>query len=323
MLFFNLIIYEQKIKLLPLIASFFYKNRTKSIVDLNHIEVKSSKKVVHSGTLDVIIPTIGRKAYLYDVLHDLKKQTILPKNVIIIEQNPSPDSLSELEYLTTESWPFAIKHTFTHQAGACNARNLALSQVTNEWVFLADDDIRFEDHFFEKSLEQLEIFGAKAVSLRCFQENQKLTFFNVFQWVGFGSGCSLVLANSLKECEFKMGFEFGFGEDSDFGMQLRNLGNDVLYFPNPEILHLKAPVGGFRTKPVLAWQQDAVQPKPSPTVMLNQIRHQTKEQILGYKTNLCIKFYKNQKIKNPIKYYHNFQKQWNKSVYWADELSKK
>ena len=182
MLFFNLIIYEQKIKLLPLIASFFYKNRTKSIVDLNHIEVKSSKKVVHSGTLDVIIPTIGRKAYLYDVLHDLKKQTILPKNVIIIEQNPSPDSLSELEYLTTESWPFAIKHTFTHQAGACNARNLALSQVTNEWVFLADDDIRFEDHFFEKSLEQLEIFGAKAVSLRCFQENQKLTFFNVFHF---------------------------------------------------------------------------------------------------------------------------------------------
>ena len=65
-----------------------------------------------------------------------------------------------------------------------------------------------------------------------------------------------------------MGFEFGFGEDADFGMQLRNQGYDVLYLPEPEILHLKAPIGGFRTKPVLQWQNESIQPKPSPTVML-------------------------------------------------------
>jgi hypothetical protein len=51
-------------------------------------------------------------------------------------------------------------------------------------------------------------------------------------------------------------------EDSDFGMQLRNQGIDVLYLPEPKI-HLKAPVGGFRTKPKLAWENDEIQPKPS------------------------------------------------------------
>lgn len=117
-----------------------------------------------------------------------------------------------------------------------------------------------------------------------------------------------------------MGFEFGYGEDSDFGMQLRNIGADVIYFPSPEILHLSAPMGGFRTKPVLAWKYDIVQPKPSPTVMLYKQLHLTDEQIKGYKTILFFKFYKAQTIKNPIKYYKSFQKQWKQSLYWANEL---
>ena len=66
-------------------------------------------------------------------------------NVIIVEQNPKHNSESELDFFTTETWPFAIKHTFTHQAGACNARNIALTQITSEWVFFADDDIRIEN----------------------------------------------------------------------------------------------------------------------------------------------------------------------------------
>jgi GT2 family glycosyltransferase len=37
---------------------------------------------------------------------------------------------------------------------------------------------------------------------------------------------------------------FGYGEDNDFGMKLRNQGHDVSYLPKPQILHLKAPMGG-------------------------------------------------------------------------------
>jgi len=70
----------------------------------------------------------------------------------------------------------------------------------------------------------------------------------------------------------------------------------MLYLPKPEIRHLKAPIGGFRTKPVLLWSHEVIQPKPSPTVMLYIIKHNTKEQLLGYKTTLFIKYYKLQKI---------------------------
>ena len=319
----NLMLYERKFPLIPFLFSFFYRNRSSNQINMEVIKAQSTNKLVDKATIDVIIPTIGRKAYLYDVLCDLRNQTHLPATVIVVEQNPLADSISELDYLTKESWPFMIKHTFTHQAGACNARNVAFAQVTNEWVFLADDDIRIETNFFQKLLEGISKFGVKVVSLSCLQQGEKQTYSTIFQWGSFGSGCSMVFAESLKKCKFNMGYEFGYGEDGDIGRQLRNLGVDVLYLPEPQILHLKAPMGGFRTKPILAWHSDPIQPKPSPTVMLYQLLHQTNEQILGYKTILFFKYYKFQKIKNPIKYFRNFQKQWDSSVFWAKELNKK
>lgn len=322
LLLLNLILYEQKFPVLPFLYSLFYKNRTKINANLDGIKVQSNRKVVNRATVDVIIPTIGRKNYLYDVLKDLAQQTHLPNNVIIVEQNPLPESISELDYLQIEEWPFAIKHTFTHQAGACNARNIALEQITSEWVFFADDDVRFNNVFVKETLKHIKKYRVKSVSINCYHKNENQFHTNFFQWGSFGSGCSFVLFDSLKGSKFNMGYEFGYGEDVDFGMQLRNQGIDILYFPNPKILHLRAPMGGFRTKPILAWHDTEVQPKPSPTIMLFKLMHSTKEQLLGYKTILFFKYYKHQKIKNPIGYYLNFQKQWEQSVFWANQLKR-
>lgn len=320
LLLLNLFMYERKFPFRAFLVSFFYKKRSAENIDLESIMVHSSRKVIDKATVDVIIPTIGRKDYLYDVLKDFAKQTVLPNKIIIVEQNPDTTAATELDYIENENWPFKIQHFFIHQIGACNARNLALSQVESEWVFMADDDIRIYDKFIEKVFESIQKRGINAVSICCLQKNQVQKYNSVFQWPAFGSGCSFVASEILKKSKFNMGYEFGFGEDSDFGMQLRNRGYDVLYLPQPQIVHLKAPIGGFRTKPVLQWHEDKIQPKPSPTVMLYNLLHNTKEQVLGYKTTLFIKFYKHQKINNPISYYCMFQKQWNQSVFWADKL---
>jgi GT2 family glycosyltransferase len=320
LLFFNLFLFENKGLIFPFLASFFYQKRNNTTINLENIKVQSSRFVGSKMTIDVIIPTIGRKEYLYDVLCDLRKQTHLPKNVIIVEQNPVENSKSELDYITAEIWPFQIKHIFTHQAGACNARNLALSQVESEWVFLADDDIRISKDFINDAFENIKQLGTNAVSVSCLQKEEKQTLGTVLQWGSFGSGCSIVASEVINKIRFKLGYEFGYGEDSDFGMQLRNKGNDVLYLPSPEILHLKAPVGGFRTKPVLEWHQEKIQPKPSPTVMLYILLNNTKEQLLGYKTTLFFKFYRHQTIKNPYRYFVQFQKQWKRSIFWANHI---
>jgi len=322
LLLLNLFLYERKFPLVPFLFALFYKNRTQTNFDLDHIKVHSSKKVVDKGTVDVIIPTIGRKNYLYDVLKDFSKQTQLPKKIIIVEQNPLAESTSELDYLTTEKWPFEIQHIFTHRAGACNARNLALDQTQSEWVFLADDDNRFAASLLSEIFEKINHYGNPILTTSYPQKNEIKKYNTVIQWPTFGAGNSFVRRDLLQQVRFLPALEFGYGEDVDFGMQLRNLGYDVLYVPEPEILHLKAPIGGFRTKPVLPWQNDVIQPKPSPTIMLYQLLHTTKAQHNSYKTTFFFKYYRSQPIKNPIRYYHYFQKQWGRSVFWANELKR-
>lgn len=322
MMFLNLIIYERQFPLVAFLYAYFFKNRKKNKIDLEVIKVNSSLKVIVNPTIDVIIPTIGRKDYLYDVLKDLAQQTHLPNNVIIVEQNPQQDSVSELDYIHNEIWPFVIKHTFTHQAGACNARNLAISQVESEWVFFSDDDIRFESDLIENVVKGIEQYGVLCLTTTCLQVNESKHSLNIHQSSIFGSGYSFLKTDLLKEVSFDKCLEFGYGEDTDFGLQLRNLGVDVISFPGISVLHLKAPIGGFRIKSTFAWSKEEIQPKPSPTVMYVKLKYNCKEQIGRYKTTLFFKYHKHQNIKNPIRYLIYFNKQWQKSIFWANELKK-
>lgn len=319
-LFLDLLFYEKKFAVFPLITSFIFKRRYLNEDLLDKISVQSNRKVTEKKTIDVIIPTIGRKKYLHDVLKDLSKQTHLPESVIIIEQNPDLSSESELDYLNNENWPFIIKHTFTHQTGACNARNLALAEVHSEWVFLNDDDNRFESDLIEKTFENITQYGCLSVLTFYPDAQQKLVKRKICQASIFGSGNSFIKATALKKVKFNKSLEFGYGEDTEFGIQLRNAGFDVIYFPNLLINHLRAPMGGFRTKPILAWKDEIIQPKPSPTIMFLKINNSTLKQVLGYKTVLFFKFYKVQEIKNPIKYFSSFRAQWKSSLLWAERL---
>ena len=325
LLFLDLLLYEKKFTIFHLLFSLFFKRRNLEQTELDSIRVKSERKVIDKMSIDVIIPTIGRKTYLHDFLKDLSQQTLLPVHVIIVEQNPDLNSTSELDYLKNEKWLFTIKHIFTHVTGACNARNLALAEVKSEWIFMADDDIRTNKFFLSQAFKVLENDGVEQVTFGCYEANypdskkekQKI------QWDSFGSGCSIVKFKNSRTAFYNVSFEYGYGEDSDYGAQLRNLGFDIIYAPIPEIIHIKAQTGGFRTKPVLAWSGGLIQPKPSPTVMLYKILNLNKKQLLGYKTVLFFKFYKSQKIKSPIKYLINYREQWKASMFWALQLKNK
>jgi glycosyltransferase involved in cell wall biosynthesis len=322
LLLLNLTIYEKRLPIFAFLKALFYGKRNNCAISFDGIVVQSSKEVVHKATVDVIIPTIGRKSYLYDVLKDLAVQTHLPKQVIIVEQNPMEGSESELHYLKNEKWPFKINHTFTHQAGACNARNLALSKVDSEWFFLNDDDNRFEANLIKKTIENIKKYGEKCITTSYIQPHEKSQHFSVHQTGMFGSGNSFVKTELLRKVSFDKALEFGYGEDTDFGLQLRKIGVDVIYFPDLNIVHLKAPMGGFRTQPVQQWDKDAIPPKPTPTIMYVKQKHYTKEQILGYKTVLFFKFYKRQNRRNPFVYLRKMKRQWDKSVFWANQLRK-
>jgi len=320
LLFLNLLLYEKRIAIFPVLYSLFFKKRKLSKHKVGVIHVQSFLHLIEQKTMDVIIPTIGRKKYLHDVLKDLSQQTHLPKNVIIVEQNPIIGSVSELDFLKTEKWPFTIKHTFTHQTGACNARNLALDEVISEWVFFADDDVRFDKYLIENALKGASQYGINALITSCLKPNEVQNY-NVLHQTGiFGSGFSFVTTNALKNVRFDMALEFGYGEDTDFGIQLRNKGVDVIYFPDLKITHLKAPMGGFRIQKKKQWEDDEIQPKPSPTLMYLKRKHFFAEQINGYKTVLFFKTNKKKVLIKPWALYKNFKSSWDRSVFWSEKL---
>lgn len=321
-LFLCFAIFEKRFPLLPFLRGLFSKRYVKKGY-LDPLKYKSSKSPIINKTMDVIIPTIGRKEQLYHVLKDLENQTVLPKNVIIVEQNPNENSVSELDYLTTQSWSFNIKHYFIHQTGVCNARNLAISNVESDWCFFADDDIRVESNLIKEVLGAIENLGTEVLNLLCLQPHERQSYFYVNQTDIFGSGTSIVKTSLFNKVAFDTVFEFGFGEDSDFGMQLRKAGHDIIYIPTIKITHLKAPIGGFRTKVRQHWDDDNIQPKPSPSIMLFVKKHYNIFQMDGYKYVLYIKYYRKQSIRNPFRYVKLMQKKWQRSMYWSEQLKMK
>lgn len=320
-LFINQLINNKEFPLIPLIKILFVKRKKNISLDFSHVNVKSKNGVnkEESFKVDVLIPTLGRKKYLYDVLLDLSHQTLLPQKIIIVEQNGDKKSESELDYLS-ENWPFKIDHTFTHQLGACNARNIALSKITGNWVFFADDDVRFNKNLLKDAYDSIQKIGLTSFTFSCLQKNENELKEYFHQWNGFGTNASIVKSEFLVNCSFKSEHEFGYGEDGDFGMQLKNLGCDNVYLPSIKMLHLKAPIGGFRYRFKPIWGKEKIKPKPSPTVMAFKLKHLTKEQLRGYKTLLFIKFYKKQSIKNPLAYLRSFNKRWDVSTKWAKQM---
>lgn len=317
------ILFEKQFPLWSFITCQFYKKRQVPTDIMEALPFKSSLALQQEFSIDVVIPTIGRKAYLYDVLKDLAAQTVLPQKVIVIEQNPDEFGTSDLDYLYKEVWPFKVEHIFTHRLGACNARNLGFREITSNLVFLADDDIRFQAEFFAQFLVLHHNIGADAYVINCIQENQQHEYNRVHQTSIFGSGCSIIKSKCLNYVRFDTNLEFGYGEDAAFGFDLRNHGFDVVYLPRPVILHLKANSGGFRTIFKQPWSDDLIEPKPSPTLMCLQKKYASQYQIWRFKTLLFLKNYKGQSIINPIKYIKHMSEKWISSEQWANYLMSK
>lgn len=318
-LIYSLARYEKKISLQFVSSTLGKKKFFRQKIDFNSLS-SISLKTNSSFSVDVIIPTMGRAQYLIQVLKDFKYQSLIPKKVIIVEQNSDKDSTSDLPEFNEEEWPFEIIHHFIHRTGACYARNLALEDITSSWVFLADDDIRIESDLLKKARAEIEKYQISALNMNCRQKGEETVFEKVKQWGSFGSGTSIVKSSFANKCRFGEQYEFGYGEDADFGMQLRNLGCDIIYHPELEITHLKAPVGGFRRKPILEWEKEIRQSKPSPTIMYLAKKYYTEKQIKGFKISLFLKFYPKQEIKNPLSYVNDMEKRWRRSEYWAELL---
>lgn len=321
-LFIALIHYSKRSELLAFLNSLGIKRKFPDQFTLQPLRPGTETPETPSDSIDVLIPTLGREAYVEDLLSDLASQTWLPSNVILIEQEKENGAGSQLAHVTEKNWPFQIEHVFSQQRGPCYARNLGLEQVSSNWLFLADDDIRIQPNFLKEALSKMRAVNVEAATFSCLLAGQREEFKYIHQIRIFGAGCSIISKEIADQIRFDMAYEFGYAEDSDFGARIRNLGFDVVYIPEPSILHLKAPTGGFRAPLVLPWQLETISPKPSPTVMLFWMRHFTEKQFWGNKLMIFFEMLKRGGYKRPFRFKKEFLLKWNLSLAYAQKLDK-
>ncbi len=313
--------YENKLPIKSFLSNLRNKSFFKENVDLSGI-LPETIELLNDYSVDVIIPTMGRPEHLKNVLIDLKDQKLKPSRVIVVEQDPDETAQSQLSFLKNQEWPFEIIHRFIHRTGACHARNLGLKSVKGDFIFFADDDIRFPLDLLEKSLNEIQRLKVNALNLNCLQPGEETIFHKIKQWGAFGSGTSIVKSEFALQCRFSENLEHGFGEDIDYGLKLRSKGCDIIYHPDIKIKHLKADIGGFRQVQNFQSTTDIKSPKPSPTMMLLVKKYYSIEMLRGYKAALFLKYYRKQNITNPFKYFRSMRGRWNISEEMAAGILK-
>jgi glycosyltransferase involved in cell wall biosynthesis len=93
--------------------------------------------------ISVVVPTRNRKQHLFTLLNSVSKQTLSPKEVIIV------DSSDDLNYHADiiEAYPSLNINFIPSEASVCIQRNIGIRAALHEWILLIDDDIEIEPEY--------------------------------------------------------------------------------------------------------------------------------------------------------------------------------
>jgi GT2 family glycosyltransferase len=213
----------------------------------------------------VVIPTLYRSQYLDRVLHLLSSQTVLPDEVLVIDQ-AAPEEIDRAMYNRfKEKLPLRVYHLDVRSQSA--ARNWGVRLSTAEIYISVDDDTEFDTDFIEQHVKALEQHRCDCIcgGVRYKNSELKSEFRVPSAWesveftfthtplvnypchtVGI-AGCNFSVK---REAILKIdGWDETipiYGEDRDFPLRLIKAGGSIFFNPEPLVVHLKAPMGGGR-----------------------------------------------------------------------------
>lgn len=106
--------------------------------------------------ISILTPTYRRPAEIAGLLENLRKQTFLPSELIVVDGAPEPEKETENVIRSLEaSLPFRCRYV-RHSGGTAVQRNVALDLAACEFFAFIDDDIRLEPDYFARILEVYE-----------------------------------------------------------------------------------------------------------------------------------------------------------------------
>lgn len=100
-------------------------------------------------SISVVIPTRNRLKSLNRVLWSISKQTLAPKEIIIVDSSDSPLSLEKLAIQKS----IQIIHS---KPSVCLQRNIGIEKSKSDYIFLCDDDVELPENYLEALLVHLE-----------------------------------------------------------------------------------------------------------------------------------------------------------------------
>lgn len=221
-------------------------------------------------SISAIIPTLGRQDEVRDLLGMLAKQTRIPNQVVVIDQNDP-----ELPISTWTPAGLSVLHLRSKTKGWAHNVNLGVQAASSEIVLILDDDIIPEPELVERHLEVYtdQAISDKIVSVagRVEQPSGDLDPVKIrdvgryWPWTGSfaanfnarerrfvqmapGGNVSFVKKVLLEIGGFDPSFDIGNGNfvETDGCLSLTEKGYKMLFVPEASIKHLQAPRGGWR-----------------------------------------------------------------------------
>jgi glycosyltransferase involved in cell wall biosynthesis len=316
------------------------------------VQPRYLKNLKGNPAVSYIIPTMLRQEYTLLLLEDLKRQSYLPFQVIVVDATPTENRKEHM--YNASNYPFDVQFYWQNTKGSCRARNEAIARCSGDYIVFGDDDIRIPPDFIENHIRLLQTYNAGAcngLDVRADHEKQdlsdlsnKLKKLGAARWY-VGATNSFSNANSCVKREYvealvgnDINYDGGYGEDSDFGMALSKMGVTVLHNTYAANLHLKPSSGGYRfwgsqakvmgrKRKKQPWELDnpvgLIRPVPSPTLMYQFYKQFNKLQRAEYRRKYFIRFLsKGNKIalpwrilKLPIRIL-----QYKKAIFYAKKL---
>lgn len=324
-------------------------------IDNQFVTPRILQSIKVQSTVSYIIPTMMRQQYTRQLLDDLKMQTYLPTQVVIVDATPENqrnDSLYDFS-----NYPFDVVIQWQKTQGSCRARNEAIKLCTSDYIIFGDDDIRVFPDFIENHIRFLQTNKADAcngIDIQADNLSQDLSDlrrkykqmpdYRLIAGVAqsFSNANSCVKTSAVKKLVGNdINFDGGYGEDSDFGLSLLKIGVTVLYNPFSPNLHLKPLSGGYRfwgsqskilgnKRKSQPWELDVpvkfVRPVPSPTVMYGIVKQYNASQLREYKhKHFFYYLFKNNLWTLPFRFFRIPYKllQFQKSLHYANALLKR
>ncbi|MBC5805450.1 MAG: hypothetical protein DLM53_03285 [Candidatus Eremiobacter antarcticus] len=227
-------------------------------------EAVQSHAPAGSLTLAICIPSKNRPDDIARCLESIRRQTVRPQQIIIIDQSKTRYELPPLEGLV---------HVYNPEiTGSAAARNVAWSLSSSDIVFFLDDDVELLDGCIAQLLRGFDLHP-DAICLQCaitrsseeFSLSRLMThvfqrgFFNSaeihrrgFTELRRAAGGATGFRQSLFEAEKfdERLIGYSYGEDWEFSYRAARYGR-LLLLPDAPLVHHTSPVNRHRMEQLL------------------------------------------------------------------------